>query len=407
MSNSMTINFNNKNYIANYNNQTGYWEVELDAPKIGGIYNANIEYTDFFGQTYDDTQKIQILAEEKIKVENNIVLMYVFDYRDFSLKDILEVSDYEINIDEETNANSSIKVLKKTEARANDIVVIKKNNEEIYWGKIEEITNEDGKIVYAYSLKYITNIFSQNVILKNEELIKETGIEDFIAETIKDNFIESEDTFLNKTYLEVIVKTHTKLQKTVDNVQNGIFNLHTFMTNCTQSYNLRYDFAIVNKKLVLTIENKELEKELIDTTAQPISNYTEVYETNVVAKVTVLTKEEGEYNLYLLNDRTTTTDKDNENRAEGKTEVVYTEKMEEANQKALDTMKANSYNHNITFKYYDRYIKIGTPIAIRTKDSKILDTYISAIKITQNKFIEYTCGNIRIDFISKIKKERK
>ena len=407
MSNSMTINFNNKNYIANYNNQTGYWEVELEAPEIGGVYNANIEYTDFFGQTYDDTQKIQILAEEKIEVENNIVLMWIFDYRDFSLKDILETSDYEINIDEETNANSSIKVLKKTEARANDIVVIKKNNEEIFWGKIEEITNEDGKIVYTYSLKYITNIFNQNVILKNEELIKTTGIEDFIAEIIKDNFIESEDTFLNKTYLEVIVKTHTKLQTTVDNVQNGIFNLHTFMTNCTQSYNLRYDFAIVNKKLVLTIENKELEKELIDTTAQPISNYTEVYETNIVAKVTVLTKEEGEYNLYLLNDRTTTTDKNNENRAEGKTEVVYTEKMEEANQKALDTMKANSYNHNITFKYYDRYIKIGTPIAIRTKDSKILDTYISAIKITQNKFIEYTCGNIRIDFISKIKKERK
>ncbi len=407
MSNSMTINFNNKNYIANYNNQTGYWEVELEAPEIGGIYNANIEYTDFFGQTYDDTQKIQILAEEKIKIENNIVLMWIFDYRDFSLKDILETSDYEINIDEETNANSSIKILKKTEARANDIVVIKKNNEEIYWGKIEEITNEDGKIVYTYSLKYITNIFNQNVILKNEELIKTIGIEDFIAETIKENFIESEDTFLNKTYLEVIVKTHTKLQTTVDNVQNGIFNLHTFMTNCTQSYNLRYDFAIVNKKLVLTIENKELEKELIDTTAQPISNYTEVYETNVVAKVTVLTKEEGEYNLYLLNDRTTTTDKDNENRAEGKTEVVYTEKMEEAKQEALDTMKANSYNHNITFKYYDRYIKIGTPIAIRTKDSKILDTYISAIKITQNKFIEYTCGNIRIDFISKIKKERK
>ena len=261
MSNSMTINFNNKNYIANYNNQTGYWEVELEAPEIGGIYNANIEYTDFFGQTYEDTQKIQILAEEKIKVENNIVLMYVFDYRDFSLKDILEVSDYEINIDEETNANSSIKVLKKTEARANDIVVIKKNNEEIFWGKIEETTNEDGKIVYTYSLKYITNIFNQNVILKNEELIKTTGIEDFIAETIKDNFIESEDTFLNKTYLEIIVKTHTKLQTTVDNVQNGIFNLHTFMTNCTQSYKLRYDFAIVNKKLVLTIENKELEKE--------------------------------------------------------------------------------------------------------------------------------------------------
>ena len=70
-------------------------------------------------------------------------------------------------------------------------------------------------------------------------------------------------------------------------------------------------------------------------------------------------------------------------------------------------MKSNSYNHNITFNYFDRFIKIGTPIVIKTKESIIYNTYISAVKITPNKFIEYTCGNIRISFIDKILKERK
>ena len=223
---------------------------------------------------------------------------------------------------------------------------------------------------------------------------------------ITDNFISNEDTFINKTYLQINVLTHTPKQTSVSNVQDGIYNLHTWITNCTQNYDIVYNFSIENKKLVITIENKTYTKELIDTQAQAILNYTEVFETDIVSKVIVLTAT-NTYILYLLNDRTTTTDKTNVNRAEGKIETVYTENYEDAPQKALDVMKANSYNHNITFNLYDKYIKVGTPIAIKTKESIILDTYISAVKITQNKFYEYTCGNIRIKFIDKLLKERK
>ena len=207
--------------------------------------------------------------------------------------------------------------------------------------------------------------------------------------------------------------THTPKQTSVTNVENGIYNLHTYMTNCTQSYDIVYSFSIVNKKLVIEIENKSYNKELIDTKAQAISNYTEVFETDFVSKVTVLydkvaeVERKGEYTLYLLDDRTTTTNKNAPNRVDGRVETIYTENYEDANQSALDVMKANSYNHNITFNFYDRYIKVGTPIAIKTKESIIYDTYISAIKITKRKFIEYVCGNIRIKFIDKLLKERK
>ena len=404
--NEITINYNGESYVAKYNEQTDYYEVNLDAPETGGIYKADITFTDLLGKSYEDLQVIQVLAEEKIKIETNKVFMWIFDHKDFFVKDIIEISDYEITIDEETNANTIIKVLKNTSAKSDDIVVVKKNNELVYWGKLEQVDNEDGKTAYEYILKYITNIFDQNIILKEENLIKTTGVEDFIAKAITDNFINSKDTFLNKEYLQVEVKTHTMKQTTVSNVQNNIYNLHTWMTNCTQNYNIVYSFSIVDKKLVITIENKEIKKELIDTTAQAISNYTEVFETSIVSKVTVLTNE-GEYNLYLLKDRTTTTDINDENRVEGKSETVYTEKMEDAEQKALDTMKSNSYNHNITFNMLDKYMKVGTPIAIKTRNSVIFDTYISAVKITQKKFIEYTCGNIRIKFIDKLLKERK
>lgn len=402
----VNIKFNGKDYIAFYNNQTGYYELDLTAPEVGGVYNADITYADLLGEVSEETKPVQIWAKEQVKIETNKVFMWILSYDDFTVKDIVEIADYEINIDEETNANSLIKVLKKTTAKARDFVAIKKNNHVVYWGTIEEIQNEDGKQLYEYTIKYITNLFNRNIQLTNEDLIKTTGVEDFIAKQITDNFISNSDSFINKTYLQVNVKTHTKKQTTVSNVQYGIYNLHTWMTNCTQNYDIVYSFSIVNKKLVIDIENKTYSKELIDTQAQAISKYIEVFETDIVSKVIVLTSTDT-YTLYLLNDRTTTTDMDNTNRADGKVETVYTENYEEAPQKALDVMKTNSYNHNITFNLYDRFIKVGTPIAIKTKESLIFNTYISAIKITQNKLYEYTCGNIRIKFIDKLLKERR
>ena len=411
--NQVIVNFNNENYVMNYNNQTGYYELELQAPDVGGIYVADVNFTDLYGDLYQASVPVQIWAKEPIVIETNKVFMWIFDFYDFSVKDIVEIANYEINIDEETNANTIINLLKKTTAKSKDIVAIKKNNEVIYWGTIDNIQNTDGQKLYQYTIKYITNLFNQNIVLENESLVKTTGIEDFIANAITTNFIETEDAFVNINYLQLNIKTHTKKQTSVTNVNNGIYNLHTWMTNCTQSYDVVYSFSIVNKKLAMTIEIKEAEKELIDVNAQAISNYVEVFETDVVSKVVVLydkvndVDKKGQYTLYLLNDRTTTTDKNNANRADGKIETVYTQNYEDAPQLALDTMKANAYNHNITFAYYDRFIQIGTPTAIKTKESLIFDTYISAIKITQNKFYEYTCGNIRINFIDKLLKERR
>lgn len=406
MENQLLITFNNENYVAKYNSQSGFYELELTAPDVGGIYTAEIEFTDLYLQKYEDTIDVQVWIKEPIKIEKNKVFMWIFDHKDFSVKDIVEIANYEINIDEETNSNTLIDVLKKTTAKARDILVIKKNNKVVYWGIVDNIQNNDGEALYQYTLRYITNLFDQDIELENEDLIKTAGIEDFISNAITNNFINNEDTFVNLPYLEIEVLTHTTKQTTVSNVQNNIYNLHTWLSNCTQLYNITYNFKIVNGKFVMTIESKELDTELIDVNAQPISNYTEVFETDVVSKVIVLTDTES-YTLYLLNDRTTTTDKTNPNRAEGKIVTVYTANYEDAEQIALDQMKANSYNHNITFSYYDRFIPVGTPIAIKTKESLIFDTYISAIKITQNKFYEYTCGNIRINFIDKLLKERR
>lgn len=409
----MKIIYNGTEYEAIYNKQSGYYEKELQAPEQGGVSQAQIEYTDLLGNNYNDIVNIQVWKKETLKLDLEKSFMWIFDYNDLSVKDIVEIADYELNIDEETNANSITKVLKQTNAKARDIIAIKKNNEVVYWGILQEIQNQNGEKMYEYIKKYITNLFDRKIVLEDENIIRTTGVEDFIANAIRKNFIDNIDTFINLNWLEIVVKTHTPKEVSVTNVENGIYNLHTWMTNCTQNYDIVYSFSIVGGKLVMTIEAVSLEKELIDTQAQPISNYSEVFETDVVSKVVVkynkINDEErpGVYTLYLKNDRTTTENMNDENRADGRIETVFTENFEDAKQTALDTMKSNSYNHNITFSYLNRLIKVGTPIAIKTKESLIFNTYISAIKITQSKFIEYVCGNIRINFIDKLLKERR
>lgn len=400
------VTFNGTEYTLVKNIQTGYYEVELTAPSTGGIYNAVVEYTNSSGDEYTRTQAIQILKKETAKIETTNLYAWIFSWRNFDVKDIVELSVAEIIEDEETNSPSNITAIGTSGAESGDIVAVKRSGEVIYWGIIDEVQNENGEKRVIYKLNYITNLFNQNVYLNevSTNLIKNTGIEDYIGGQINANFINNSDTFVNRSYLKVNILTHTPKNTSVTNVENNIFNLHTWMTNCTQLYDIQYKFYIDDGKLNIDIENVAETKQLIDTSFMNITGYSEVFETQITSKVIVRTST-NTYILYLLNDRTTTTDGTNVNRAAGKTEMVYTENYSEAPQTALDIFKSNSYNHNITFKL-DKYIPVNTPIAIKTKNQLIYDSYISKVTINSGKFYEYECGNIRVNFIDKILKER-
>lgn len=402
--------FNNQEYELIYNKQTGFYEIEIEAAKIGGIYNAEIVFEDLLKNKESSTEKIQIWAKEKIEKSKG-TLVYILDKEDLEIKDVLEFENYSYIIDEETNKNTIFEVMKKINAKNEDIVFLQRDGNIDYIGIIKEIENENGELKRNITLEYISNIFDRKIILKNQELISSKGIEDFIAKEIYDEFTNSDDTLLNIKWLDVEVKTHTKITKSVDN-DNGIYNFHTFITNCSQNYNIIFDFAYVNKRIKLTIYKQEAETELIDTTISDISNYVEKFETNIIAKVVVKTDTDVQ-KWYLLSDRTTTQNKDDTNRAEGKIETVYTEKSEDARQTALDTFKSNTYNHYISFDinrnsqlFNVSNLKIGTPLNVRTSNNIILNTYISAIEDSGNNFISITCGNMRIKFIDKLLKER-
>ena len=404
--------FNNKEYELIYNSQSGFYEIEIEAPEVGGVYNAEVVFEDLLGNIEESNKKIQIWSKEKKANVQKETLVYFLDKSDLEIKDYIEFEDYEYVIDEETNQNTIFNVMKKVNAENGDIVILQRDGKTDYIGKIQDIENEDGELRRKITLKYISNIFDRKIIVENEKIISSVGIEDFIAKEIYDNFTNSEDNLLNIKWLDVEIKTHTKITKSI-NAENGIYNFHTFVTNCTQNYNIVLEFVYENQRIKLKIYKQDSNVQLIDTTIADISNYVEKFETNIIAKVVVKTNTDIQ-KWYLLSDRTTTQNKDDKNRAVGEIETLYTKKSEDAKQTALDKFKSNTYNHYISFKIY-RYsklfdvekLKIGTPLSVRTNNNIILNTYISAINDKGDNFINITCGNMRIKFIDKILKERK
>ncbi len=343
-----------------------------------------------------------------IKKESQRIFAYILDIRDFNVICVSEIiNDYEINIDEETNPITNINIIlkEKVAIKSDDLIFIKKNGNLIYMGTIDDIENENNENKYKIKCKYINNIFNEDIMLNNEHLIKENGIEDFIAKMINDNFIDiTDDPYMNKSYMDISIETHTKIDKSIEN-QNGIFNLYNFIIECFIKYSIILKFEINNNRLKITISKKNNKLELLNTKAFNISNYIEVFEKNVVSKVKVITTQ-GTYLAFLLADGSITTNQYDTNRVLGKSKLVYTEKLEEAHQVATDIFNSNIYNHLLTFSL-NRLLDLGTKIMIKTNNSKILNTYISSISIKNSNYIDYKCGEMRINFIEKLLKEKK
>ena len=316
--------FNNKEYELIYNSQSGFYEIEIEAPEVGGVYNAEVVFEDLLGNIEESNKKIQIWSKEKKANVQKETLVYFLDKSDLEIKDYIEFEDYEYVIDEETNQNTIFNVMKKVNAENGDIVILQRDGKTDYIGKIQDIENEDGELRRKITLKYISNIFDRKIIVENEKIISSVGIEDFIAKEIYDNFTNSEDNLLNIKWLDVEIKTHTKITKSI-NAENGIYNFHTFVTNCTQNYNIVLEFVYENQRIKLKIYKQDSNVQLIDTTIADISNYVEKFETNIIAKVVVKTNTDIQ-KWYLLSDRTTTQNKDDKNRAVGEIEKHHEER---------------------------------------------------------------------------------
>ena len=343
--------------------------------------------------------------------------LYILDKKNLDILSESNVSDYSINMDEETNGVSEFTLLNIESARKGNYIVLNGLYKQFLFVINDDVVAVKGQRAITITALDISNIFNRKIILKNSEEMTTTGIESFIANNILDNFVNSSDSILNLDYLDVHVNTSTTAN-VATNEENGLFNFHTYITNCRQYKNVYTDFSLVElngvRKLRIDIGYKSDTTKLIDTTIAEVTDYNKVYDVDPVTKVECYIREDGSvYNLYLKSDRTTTTNKDDPDRIFGRIETISCDKVENAAEQALNVIKANRYKHLVEFsiaktsKLVDvTQLYIGRPIRIKTEDS-IYDSYISAITLSDENFIRFKSGNLRVDFTDKQRQEKR
>lgn len=213
---------------------------------------------------------------------------------------------------------------------------------------------------------------------------------------------------------EEIIPYTTEQQEAWDKIEELMMFEGYNSIESNAQLDIKYNYIYPeNAKLIIDIENKEDNIAIIDTTLAEVTDSNKIYEANYTAKVQVLIREDNSiYNLYLKTDRTTTENKDDPDRASGKVETISVDTADKAREEALNVMKGNTYKHLVEFKIPKTSkliditkLYIGRKVKIKTEDD-IYDSYISAITLNDENFVYFKSGNLRIDLLDKLKKQK-
>lgn len=364
-----------------------------------------------------------------------MVVGYVVSQYDLTIKDIFNVESYNIEVDIDFEGKSTVYVARKPIIEEKDFIILKKNGKSFFIGLCESLDNVDGEELHTINVIEKENVFNQKIIIDkyDEDVKTSTGVEDFIQNCIEDNFINSDDAFINLEYMVVNCLTHTPVVAKVP-TENGIFNLKTYIANIMQNYGVfcEFDFETESRKLIINIEKKSQNELKIDALSTDVDNYVENYQVDVLSKLTVLWKqpdttddttgvvtnvgETTRLDYYLKNDRSVTTDKNDADRAKGTNDIEFieTESVIEVEELVTNAFKSNSYKHSIELNVYDSSViyprdelYVGHECSIRTKAHGVKNTIITRVSYSNDsRYVALKFGNLAIKLIEKLRKER-
>lgn len=343
------------------------------------------------------------------------MLCYFISKKDLSILDIVEASAYSITLNLDCSGKTKIDIAGKPLASDGDFLVLKDGKTTKFKGIIESISNSDGEIKHTISCLEMEQLFNRKIALLDVDLIRNTGIEDFIANAIANDFSESGDAFVDLAYIQCNVLTHTKISAKPDN-ENGIFNLKTYIGNVKEKYGIFLEFEFTKDNLIINISKKEQAAMQIDTMISDVATCTETYKVNALAKLNLiwkntLTDKTTTRTFYLHPDRSTS--EVDTNRIDGtiSTEYVEAETEEEMIEAARNHFKSNSYSHLIEASilngsklYPAEELYAGHEIDIKTAAAGIQRSIISEISFTDDAdVIAVKFGILKVSLTSKLK----
>ena len=318
------------------------------------------------------------------------MLCYFISKKDFKILNCIEANSYNVSHDLDCGGKTKIIVAGNPHASDEDFVILKDGKDIKFKGIIDNIDAADGEIKHTVSCLEIERLFDRKILLSDTDIIRTTGIEDFIAKTIKTYFSASGDSFIDMSYINCEVLTHTKVNSK-PTAENGVYNLKTYIGNIKKQYGIFLDFEFTKSSLNISIHKKDQAAMQINTLLTDVSSCEEIYKIKVLSKLSVqwlntLTQAKSMRYFYLHSDRSIS--EKNEDRIDGTISTIYieAESEEEMIQNAKDEFKNNSYSHSIeadiltTSKIYPiDELYVGHEVLIKTAAAGIQESIISEI----------------------------
>lgn len=348
--------------------------------------------------------------------------IYIIDKDNICIKDVILSNLYSTERDVDFNGKTQITIPDRKNIAEGDFVVLKDGSSPFFAGICSEIQSQSEAGAHAVTLVSMENLFDQRVFPDNEEIISETGLEDYIARVINDNWINSGDPMMDKSFIEVRAATHTKIQakiSTIGTVEEGTFNFKTFLGNCLEYYGVRLEFVFSTEDgaLYITVRKDSADPVPVDLT---LLKYTEEKQVDVLAKLKVKwSADEGktttDREYYLRTDRSVTDNKMDPTRAAGKVSSIYIESQSEAEmmEKVTQQFKSNSYSHKITFtldkdsRLFDSEdFYIGRSCIVKTKSGTRETIITKRTESNNSKFVTIVFGKLKVTLIDKLRGAR-
>lgn len=356
-------------------------------------------------------------------------IAYILDSKTLKTKDILEYSEYNFSEDIDYSNKSTITAARKPAIEDNDFVICKDGNSIAFQGLCESYSSSKNDTEYTITLIQKENFFDRSIFVRGEELISTVGIEDFIVKCITENWLDTGDELMDAKSITVAATTHTKVNAAVSttvDVQENVFNLKTYLGNVKQYYGIYLDYEFENGKLRILVNRKDTAALPVDIQVSDITDYTEVYDINVLAKLNVKwkipdTEENGttiagavtDRKFYLKTDKTITEDGNDPDRAAGivRNKWIETESEDEMIQQVRNEFTSNSYNHKISFSlirtsklYSESDFYVGRKCTIKTKTG-IRASIITQAQVSSSSALKgIVFGNLKVTLIEKLRR---
>lgn len=355
------------------------------------------------------------------------MIAYILSKTDLKIKDFFYFKDFLFTDDLEYSDKSQIVVPRLVDVMDDDFVYCKDDsNKMVFFGVAFDTATHDRTENFALTMRQKECLFDRFIFAENASLIS-TSIESFVVRMITDNWVSSDDPLMDRAYIHPVAVTNTPVVASLSNivnVQDGVFNLKTFLGNIKERYGIFIDFVLTNTApgaggavLTVNVYKNTADTVPIDTDVSDISNTEETYSVDVLAKLHVKwfnpsTETTAYRTYYLLADRSISTSVSDPNRVDGTIDSIYVEAETEAEMydEVLNEFQRNSYEHKITFYlrensqlYLPDDYYVGRKCLVETKMG-VKESLITAIERESSSGVrKITMGKLKVTLTSKLR----